>query len=133
MKVEVYRNLHNGKLSVRKAHGKVLRHTNEVYMKNVSFVVQPAGRERVRRERKKYVHAFLRGEEIEQGDFLVDNYISKSVFYNPYTVDNFSHESYNGEIEAVYKADFVYVNSNGKMYAFIRRPEIPHSLIEENE
>ena len=60
-RVEVYRNLHNDKLSVRYG-GKVVGHVDSIWLRDATFAVQPAGRDRVRREKKKNVHAFVRGK-----------------------------------------------------------------------
>ena len=63
--VEVYRNLHNGKFSVRDSKTKrVLAHCDEVTLAGVVFKVSQAGRERVLRERKKNVHAVVKGKLI---------------------------------------------------------------------
>lgn len=66
MHVEVYRNLHNGKLSVRDRKTKrVLAHCDEVTLAGVAFKVSQAGRERVLREGRKNVHAFACGKLLE--------------------------------------------------------------------
>ncbi len=65
MKVDVYRNLHTGMYSIKSREGDtrglVIAHANQVWLNDVEFVVSDAGRNRVLRERKKYVHAFVRG------------------------------------------------------------------------
>lgn len=65
MKVDVYRNLHNGMYSIKartgKHRGRVIAHAKQVWLDDVEFVVSEAGRSRVLREKKKYVHAFVRG------------------------------------------------------------------------
>jgi hypothetical protein len=58
--VEVYYNLHKNVLSVRRG-GRVQLHTEALELDNVKFVVQPAGREKVLKEKRKNVHAFVRG------------------------------------------------------------------------
>ena len=60
MKIEVYWNLHKEMFSVRHK-GKVIAHVACINVKDAKFVVQKAGRERVLREKKKNVHAFIRG------------------------------------------------------------------------
>ena len=63
-KIEVYRNLHKKCFSVRHK-GKVIYHlkdNEQLSLTNVKFVVQPAGRAKVLREKRKNVHAFVRGE-----------------------------------------------------------------------
>lgn len=76
--VEVYRNLHNGKLSVRdrKTH-LVIGHVDYITLCCVRFRVSQAGRERVLRERRKNVHAFVVGKIIEFGG--ADNYKDRNL------------------------------------------------------
>ena len=65
MKVDVYRNLHNGMYSIKSreadTRGLVIAWAEYLWLDDVEFVVSDAGRNRVLRERKKYVHAFVRG------------------------------------------------------------------------
>jgi hypothetical protein len=66
MKVEVYFNLHKSCYSIRcnedgVLKGIVVAHAKAVELKDVTARVSPAGRDRVRREGKKNVHAFIRG------------------------------------------------------------------------
>lgn len=62
MRVEVYRNLHNGKMSIRDAKTKlVLGHADQVFLHQAEFKVSQAGRERVLKEKKKNVHAVVEG------------------------------------------------------------------------
>ena len=90
MRVEVYFNLHKYIWSVRSARtGRVLLHTDKVHIKDPEFVVRKAGRERVLREGKKNVHAFVRGEATYFDDFD-PNYLDYTlVSYNPYKFDTF--------------------------------------------
>ena len=93
-KVEVNRNLHKKCYSIRQK-GKVVAYlgdTNELTLKDVKFAVQPAGRDRVRRENKKNVHAFVRGTVIRTGGLMRKTLLRRcwrSVKYNPYTMDSF--------------------------------------------
>ena len=62
MRVEIYRNLHNGKLSIRDAKTKqVIGHAARVYLHQAEFKVSQAGRKRVLREKRKNVHAVVNG------------------------------------------------------------------------
>jgi len=65
MRVEVFFNLHTKLWSVRALSGadkgRVIGHAHTVLIRDASFVVQQAGRERVLREGRKNVHAFVRG------------------------------------------------------------------------
>ena len=68
-KVEIYRNLHKDCFSIRR-RGRVVGHLQDCHylrLNNVKFVVQPAGHKRVLREKKKNVHAFVRGEAVFEG------------------------------------------------------------------
>ena len=63
--VEVYRNLHNGKMSVRDCKTRrVIAHVDTITLAGVGFHVSRAGRERVLREGKKNVHAFVSGKVV---------------------------------------------------------------------
>ena len=70
-RIEVYRNLHNDTFSIRR-NGKVVKHLanwQSIFLKDVKFAVQPAGREKGRREGKKNVHAFIRGTYLAPSTF----------------------------------------------------------------
>ena len=94
-RVEVYRNLHNGTFSIRR-NGKVVKPLENwmaLHLKDVKFAVQPAGREKVRREGKKNVHAFIRGtvgEPRNTPGFPLNQNNSVWVTYNPYQNDYFT-------------------------------------------
>ena len=63
MRVHVYRNLQKKCWSVKDpSSGKVFNHVNNLHMHNVEFRVQPAGRDRVLKEKRKNVHAYVTGE-----------------------------------------------------------------------
>ena len=104
-KVEVYRNLHKKCWSVRQG-GIVRFHCDTINLKDCLFVVQPAGRAKVLREKKKNVHAFVRG--------YISNECSPAVldeiYYNPYKAGSFV----DFEGKPVHSAEFVEldVNSN---------------------
>ena len=62
MKVSVYRNLHNGLISIKSASsGLVLGHAKSVDIAWADFVVNEAGRQRVLKDRQKNVHAYVKG------------------------------------------------------------------------
>ena len=126
--VEVYYNSHRGRLSVRDAKTKkVFAHTSAIYLEDVRFVVQPAGRDRVRRENKKNVHAWVRGTvtHIYKG-YGYDDYDSwimgdgpsdrggSKVEYNPYKYDSFVFQS---DKKPVHKAGSAMVYANGYISA----------------
>lgn len=85
MKVSVYRNLKSGKWSVVVGR-RVADQARWLYVQDARFVVQPGGRERVVREQKKYVHAFVRGDRAGWRDMPEDVI---RVTYNPYAAPTF--------------------------------------------
>jgi len=96
MRVEVYFNLHKKLFSVRDCKtGRVVDHTQRIWIEDPEFVVRKAGREKVLREKKKNVHAFVRGTWFKvQSDLDVSRLIdhqacSDEVTYNPYKYDSF--------------------------------------------
>ena len=85
MRVDVYWNLHKKCWSVRHK-GKVIDHRQIVHLVDVTWVVQPAGNARVRREKRKNVHAFARGTWIQDDmtHFYGDIATRNRATYNPY-------------------------------------------------
>ena len=98
MKVEVYWNLHKNKYSVRHK-GKVIAHETRLYIQDAKFVVQPAGRERVRKEKRKNVHAFIRGTWVKS----IPKIDTVPVTYNPYKYETFMQED-----EPIHQSDYVF-------------------------
>ena len=90
MRVEVYFNLHKHIFSVRQCStGRVILHSAKVHIRDPEFVVRKSGRDRVLREGKKNVHAFVRGEISYFPDFNPDYMGYSLVSYNPYKFDTF--------------------------------------------
>jgi hypothetical protein len=96
LKTEAYVNLHKtkkaGKLvySIRQK-GLVVDHVSGILLKDVRLAVGKKGRERVLRERKKNVHAFVRGEGLSADDIsrferaVEDDALARvPIRYNPY-------------------------------------------------
>ena len=103
MKVDVYWNLNKNCFSVRH-NGKVIAHRHFVELRDIKWVVQPGGRARVLRQRRKNVHAFARGT------LLTDTTIPcpiqnayKRIIYDPYEYDSFVTL---GTKTPVYESDF---------------------------
>lgn len=92
--VDVYFNLHKRKFSIRlRSTGRVVAHARHVEFANgAAFVVSEAGRQRVLRERKKNVHAFIRGTLTAYSDDVQQDlppFPYGPVSYNPYRGDTF--------------------------------------------
>jgi len=84
MRVEVYRNLRKQCWSIR-YKGRVIAHKQRLTLRGCKLVVQPAGRERVRREKRKNVHAFIRGMWDGDGSYVSSKILHpERVYYNPY-------------------------------------------------
>lgn len=93
--VEVYRNLNNPKgetkfYSVRQ-NGLVIGHTCDMMLKNISFHISEAGRERVIREGRKNVHAYIKGYVCADEDMFTLNH-NAVLKYNPRLYSKFFFE-----------------------------------------
>lgn len=85
--VEVYRNLHKECFSI-KQDGIVKAHARHIYLQDVAFKVNEAGRQRVLREKRKNVHAVLVGKLAKISDQM--EIVSEfDVTYNPYKYNSF--------------------------------------------
>ena len=100
-KVEVYRNLHKDCWSVRQ-RGIVRFHCSRINLKNCKFIVQPAGHAKVVREKKKNVHAFVRGHLCDEAEDI-QVFCWDDIYYNPYKAGSFV----DFEDHPVHTADFV--------------------------
>lgn len=84
MKVRVYYNLHRNLLSVQskvKSGWRVIAHEESVALRDVKFKVSEAGRQRVLKEKKKNVHAFIEGTLVKGNERISAD---TPVSYNPY-------------------------------------------------
>lgn len=87
--VEVYRNLHNGKWSIRDKKSKlIVGHADIITVHDATFKVSKAGREKVLREKKKNVHAIVEGTLIAEGKDEAYGF-TRPVRYNPYKYETF--------------------------------------------
>jgi len=91
--VFVYRNLHKKCLSVRQG-GIVRCHAENVVLTDCKFIVSKAGQRRVRNEKKKNVHAFVKGRVVEARRSLeLLDFGWESVYYNPYACEHWQLEN----------------------------------------
>lgn len=116
-KVMVYYNLHKHTFSVT-YKGVVILHADYVKLGNVEFRVREGGKEKVRREKSKNVHAFVIGELLDYCEFPCENIPSepsnKVVTYNPYKYNSFV---YKDSEEPVYNAKEVdMINLKNKLF-----------------
>lgn len=117
----LYRNLKTKTWSQKLSNGKVVDRPLEVIIFKPKMVVSQAGRDRVRKTKKKTVHAGVRGfvtykNNSTQNLFTIDilkNIGFKEITYNPYKFDNFIF------VETglpVFEAEIAYLTSNMKVY-----------------
>lgn len=88
LKVDIYWNVNRACYSVRTRQNgstKVVAHVSEVNLTDVTFVVSEAGRQRVLREHRKNVHAYVRGTITD----AVPRGLGVPVRYNPYKGPDF--------------------------------------------
>ena len=113
MKVDIYRNLNIPKDDpckwsvLNRSNRRVVDRVQTAHVKDVKFVVQPAGRKRVLEEQRKNVHAFIRGE-LTDDRFMAVGLIK--VIYNPYEYDHFIRTDTG---EAIYEWDNVLFTIHG--------------------
>lgn len=87
MKVRCYFNLHKHCISVQQKKNNVwlvIDHVKEISLVNVIFKVSEPGRQRVLKEKRKNVHAYIIGD-ISNSDISC----SRIVNYNPYKYSTF--------------------------------------------
>jgi hypothetical protein len=116
-KVMVYYNLHKQTFSVT-YDSKVIIHADYVKLGDVEFRVRKGGRERVRLEKSKNVHAFVIGTLLDYCEYPCDDIPNPPsdmiVTYNPYKDNSFIYK--NSE-EPVYSAKEVdMINSKNKLF-----------------
>ena len=107
--VQVYRNLRKKCYSVRQ-NGKVIMHTNSLMLKDATFVVQPAGRDRVRREKRKNVHAYVKGVMLPEVKWIKN---PRAAMYDPYEFDTFVDGMTH---KPIHSAPIVLINEVGVLY-----------------
>lgn len=111
MKVDVYRNLHQQVWSIRH-RGRVLTHAPSVVIHDAKFIVQQAGRLRVLQEKRKNVHAFVRGFISEQMELPFLNSHYQEVTYNPYLYSTFVDL----DLNPIFEAKLVILTNSQKCY-----------------
>lgn len=109
--VEVYRNLNNKTLSIRNPISKeVYGHCDAVQLSDVTFKVLQKSRERVLRDKRKNVHAVVKGRL----DETLDTFESvNAVTYNPYKYNSFVDKVTEAPI---HKAEKVRIYASGEIY-----------------
>ena len=115
--VYVYRNLKHGRsappLYSIMRDGKVIDRRHRVFLSDASFVVREAGRQKVLTQRRKNVHAFVKGRLI--GDEVTPPAtLPVKVSYNPYAGPDFTADG-----RAVKHAQAVLLDASGITAAYL--------------
>lgn len=106
--VMVYRNLTKKCWSIKSmVTNRIIAHADELHLQNVEFRISQKGRERVLREKKKYVHAGAYGKCEHFNVDSLDKFVRIS--YNPYKNSTFV----DGEGNPVISSRFVLLDKNG--------------------
>ena len=106
MRVQVYYNLHKKRLSVRN-RGKVIKHADMIVLHDVKFHVQPAGQAKVRKNKRKNVHAYVAGDMASKFRHCENIEEFELVKYNPYKNDFFVDAQTGEEMRDVYEKAYV--------------------------
>jgi hypothetical protein len=129
-RVRVYRNLHNGKLSI-KYKNTVVGYCDFITLKNPKYIISASGKKRAIETRIRNVHAFVEGEiafiagfcsfknrqlpeiyEVLYGDPLC----SSLVKYNPFVEDGFTFQDGSFPVE---KNNYTIIDCDGKISAHV--------------
>lgn len=109
-KVMVYYNLHKQTFSVS-YDGKVIMHADYVKLGDVEFRVRQGGREKVRSEKSKNVHAFVIGELLDYCEYPCNEIPTPKgndiITYNPYKHNSFVHKKDETSIYNAKEVDMV--------------------------
>ena len=110
----IYRNLRTKTWSKRSSKGRVVGHPLEIFLLGATFHVSQAVRARVVANKKKEVHAGVRGTP---SPLLAGRMTGErvEVTYNPYHYDSFVRVD---NLERVSSADAVYMDQDMKVWAF---------------
>jgi hypothetical protein len=101
--VQVYFNLHKKVWSIRdKKTRRVIGWLPSLILKDAVFKVSKKGRERVLKEQRKNVHAFIEGERVHNLPYVCDKFVT----YNPYKYETFVETLTETPI---FNADYVYL------------------------
>jgi len=122
MKVRVYYNLHKECWSVQHfvdGHGwRLFSHNRRFDLFETKFSVSKSGRDRVLREHKKNVHAYVIGYTFQNGVVPLQYYSQERIRYNPYQEEYFFREK-DGKKLAVEYSPWVSFHSDGTLIGYV--------------
>jgi len=116
-RVMVYYNLHKHTFSVT-YKSKVILHADFVKLSDVEFRVRQGGKEKVRTDKSKNVHAFVIGTLVDYCQYPCPNIPEESndniVTYNPYKYDSFVYKSNEKPVYTAKEVDMI--NKKNKLF-----------------
>jgi len=116
-KVMVHFNLHKNTFSVT-YKSRVIMNADYVKLTNVEFRVRQGGKNKVREEKNKNVHAFVIGELVNYCKYPCENIPQESndniVTYDPYKYDSFVYKSTEQPIYRAKEVDMI--NQKNKLF-----------------
>jgi hypothetical protein len=124
--VMIYRNLHKKCWSIQQ-NGLVVGHSDQVFIKNATFVVRKGGQAKVRATKKKQVHAFVKGTLVAKELVVCNAWQSIAniagkwchiVKYNPYQNDTFMQRDRNMQMVPISSSEGVYLTAGGNVFAY---------------
>ncbi len=117
MKIKAYFNLHKKIFSVQH-NGLVIGHADHLTISSPQFKVSEAGRQRVLRDKRKNVHAFVIGEVADDWKSLPDNDLQgEAITYNPYKYSTFVKRADESPVHAAASVQMVAKDGRASMVA----------------
>jgi len=117
LRVMVYYNLHKKTFSVQ-YKGKIILYADYVKLGNVEFRVRVGGKEKVRQEMRKNVHAFVIGDLKDYCVYPCENMPLETndniITYNPYKYDTFVNKETEEPIYFANEIDMI--NTKNKIF-----------------
>lgn len=113
--VKVYWNYNKKNWSVQQG-GKVVSHLESIKLKNVTFQVSEAGRQRVLSQKRKNVHAFACGRISNMNPKTHSMGLKREVCYNPYRRMYFFEKESKKSIRPTVTVPVVVLTKEGKVF-----------------
>lgn len=115
--LRVYRNLHRGNFSIQsyvqeKGGYRVTDRVNSAILEDCTFRVYEFGRQKVLRDRRKNVHAYVEPKSYRHIKGEVDVTNLREIYYNPYDHDSFVYKDTMKKVVSVSRV----LTYNNKLY-----------------
>jgi hypothetical protein len=128
IKFRIYRNLHKGNFSIQsyikeKKGYRVTDRVSTAVFEKCSFTVSEPSRQKVIREGRKNVHAYINSESYRVVNSCIDVSKFREIYYNPYIYDSFI---YKDDESKVFKVENILTHNN-KIY------DVGNYLIQNSE